>query len=69
MKARARNKLYDFLHKSVVTVCMGVTVLGFGYLSYRGYKYFTEVKPKLKAEQLRRIKESEDEDTAKVITT
>lgn len=69
MKPRAKNKLYDILHQSVVTVCIGITVIGFGYLSYRGYKYFTEIKPILKAEQLRKIKESEDDDPAKVITT
>lgn len=68
-KPRARNQIYDVLHKGVVSICMGITVVGFGYISYRGYKYFTEIKPNLKAEQLRRIKESEDGDTAKVITT
>lgn len=69
IKPRSKNQLYDILHKSVVSVCMGITVIGFGYLSYRGYKYFTEVKPTLKAEQLRKIKESEDDDIAEVITT
>lgn len=68
-KPRAKNQIYDILHKSVVSICMGITVIGFGYISYRGYKYFTEIKPNLKAEQLRRIKESQDDDTAEVITT
>lgn len=71
LKPRVKNKLYDVLHQSVVSICMGVTVIGFGYISYRGYKYFTEIKPNLKAEQLRRIKEgnNDDGDTAEVIVT
>lgn len=69
LKSRAKNKLYDILHQSVVYVCMSITVVGTGYVGYRGYKYFTEVKPTLKAQQLKKIKEGDGLDTAKTVAT
>lgn len=69
LKARAKNKMYDILHHSVVYVCMSVTALGTGMLGYYGYRYFTHVKPNLKAEQLKKIKETDEQDLAKPITT
>lgn len=69
LKPRVKNKLYDFLHHGVVYVCMSVTVVGTGYLGYLGYKYITDVRPKLKAEQLKAIKQEENVDAAKSIST
>lgn len=67
MKQKVKNKLYDRLHHGTVYICMGVSVLGLGYLGYFGYKYYTEIKPELKLKQLKLIEEGvqNKDDTAK----
>lgn len=70
-KAR-KNTIYDALHHAVVYVCMGATLAGSGVLCYMGYKYFTSVKPNLKIESLKKLKEAGETDTvdtAKSIAT
>lgn len=57
LKRQAKNKLYDLLHHGTVWCCMGITVLSTAYLGYYGYKYFTDVRPKQKLEQLKKIKD------------
>lgn len=69
MKRQAKNKIYDILHHGAVYVCMGVTVLSTAYLGYYGYKYFTAVKPQLKQEHLKKIKEGDIADNTKTLAT
>lgn len=70
MKPRVRNKLFDFLHQSTVTVCIGVTVLSSLGLCYYGYAYYTQIKPQRKLEQLKLLKEgAHDTDAAKTISS
>lgn len=58
-KPQAKNKIYDILHYGAVYVCMGVSVVSAAGLVYFGYKYFTDVKPQLKLQELKRIKDGE----------
>lgn len=68
-KRPAKNKVYDILHHGAVYVCMGVTAAATVYLGYFGVKYFTEIKPNLKQEHLKKIAAQPDEDTAKTLTS
>lgn len=70
MKNRVRNKLYDRLHYGVVSICMGISVLGTIGLGYYGYVYFTQIKPQRKLEQLKLMNEgAHDRDVAKTLAT
>jgi len=42
---RQKERLYDKLHKGVVSVCMGVTVITGIILGYKVYQYFRYVRP------------------------
>lgn len=69
MKSRTRNKLFDRLHQTAVTACIGVTILASIGIGYYGYVYFTQIKPQRKLEQLKIIQEgAHDRDAAKTIT-
>lgn len=69
IKSRVRNKLFDRLHHTAVTICIGVTLLTTIGIGYYGYVYFTQIKPQRKLEQLKIIQEgAHDKDTAKTIT-
>lgn len=69
MKARTKNKLFDRLHVSAVTTCIGVTVLSTFGLVYNGYVYYSYIKPQRKLEQLKIISEgAHDRDAAPPIT-
>ncbi|KAH1001435.1 hypothetical protein HUJ04_005456 [Dendroctonus ponderosae] len=35
----------NYLHKGFVNTCIAATVVGSGYMAYRGYVYLTEVRP------------------------
>lgn len=61
-KAR-KNTLYDALHHGVVYICMGATLAGSTLLCYMGYKYFTTVKPNLRIQHLKKIKEAGEPET------
>ncbi|KYN30875.1 hypothetical protein ALC56_14687 [Trachymyrmex septentrionalis] len=44
-KKRKKERLFDRLHKGVVSVCMGVTVIGTLMIGYKVYEYFRYVRP------------------------
>lgn len=69
LKRQAKNKLYDILHHGTVYICMGVTVLSTAYLGYYGYKYFTDIRPKRKIEELKKIKGEDISDGTKTLAT
>lgn len=72
MRQKVKNKLYDRLHKGTVMVCMGVTLIGFSYIGYFAYTYYTKIKPELVAKHLKAIEEGTstgNTDLAKTITT
>lgn len=69
LKRQAKNKIYDILHHGSVYVCMGVTVLSTAYLGYYGYKYFTQIKPQRKVEQLQQIKNGDLTESTKNLAT
>lgn len=51
------NRVIDFLHKSFVLTCVGMTVLSTIMLAERTYNYFTVVKPQRLEEARRRLEE------------
>merc|ERR1711976_160545 len=56
-----KNRIYDFMHKSVVGTCMAVTAIGTVYLGYRGLMYIMYTMPQRK-ELRRRMLEQKLED-------
>lgn len=68
-KRQAKNKLYDILHHGTVYICMGVTVLSTAYLGWYGYKYFTQIRPQRKIEELKKIKDGNLGDQTKTLAT
>lgn len=58
-KRQAKNQIYDALHRGAVKVCMGLTVVSAVGVVYFGYKYYTDVRPQLKKQELKRIKDGE----------
>lgn len=69
LKRQVKNRLYDVLHYGTVYMCMGVTVLSTAYLGFYGYKYYTDIKPNRKIEELQKIKEGDIVDTTKTIAS
>lgn len=68
-KRQAKNKIYDVMHHGTVYVCMGITLISTAYLGYYGYKYFTDIRPKRKVEQLQKIKDGDISTGTKTLTT
>ncbi|GLH11969.1 Uncharacterized protein GBIM_16664 [Gryllus bimaculatus] len=51
-KRRAtRNLLFDRLHKGVVISCLALTLYGSFMIGDKMYRYFTVLRPQLKAKQ------------------
>lgn len=69
LKRQAKNKLYDVMHHGAVYFCMGVTLLSTAYLGWSGYKYFTNVRPQMKRDELERIKAADLGDGAQTLET
>lgn len=69
LKRQAKNKIYDILHHGTVYVCMGITLISTAYLGFCGYKYFTDVRPQRKIDELKKIKEGEITDNTKTLAT
>lgn len=68
LKPRTRNKLFDRLHFTGVSILMGITVFASANLIYFGYTYYTKLKPQRKLEELKLINEGKlDEDVAKIL--
>ncbi|KYN09063.1 hypothetical protein ALC57_19031 [Trachymyrmex cornetzi] len=44
-KKRRKERLFDKLHKGVVSVCMGVTAISTLFICYKTYEFFRYVRP------------------------
>ncbi|KYM88564.1 hypothetical protein ALC53_03047 [Atta colombica] len=44
-KKRRKERLFNRLHKSTVSVCMGVTAIGTFFIGYKVYEFFRYVRP------------------------
>lgn len=51
-KVPKTSAVLDLAHKGFVSTCIAVTVVGFAVLGYRGYHYFTKVKPQLHQQRM-----------------
>lgn len=56
LQTRNKIKLYDAIQHAWVWTCIGVTLVGSGYIGYEFFLYFTKVRP-IKKELEQRYKE------------
>ncbi|KAL5010394.1 hypothetical protein ScPMuIL_012699 [Solemya velum] len=57
-KIPKKGKIYDTLHRTIVSGLMGITAIGTVFLGYHIYSYLTVIRP-IQMEKLRREKEDE----------
>ncbi|XP_055642664.1 uncharacterized protein LOC129779289 [Toxorhynchites rutilus septentrionalis] len=55
MKRKAKDLLFDRLHRGVVYTCMGLTLWGSYMLGMRFYRYFTVIRPARQEEERKMI--------------
>lgn len=72
MRKLPKTSVYlDYLHKGFVCICLAATIYGGSYLSWRGYRYWTQVRPQIKsledAENRKLLAEGASEDIAPIL--